>query len=146
MANALWNVMEKMNLRGPNDSEYDEYADDYEYQDENWDDRDEQAEIVPMPQQMAAADLSRIVTVRPVRYGDPEMLALADSLKDGVPVIVHIGNMDERGQQSLLDFMAGVVYALDGHIERVTAMVYLLSPQKISIYDGDGNDLTKKRR
>ncbi|OKL49375.1 hypothetical protein BM477_04410 [Boudabousia marimammalium] len=145
--------MERMNLRAPEETEeYDDsyegdyaYSDEYPYAEDSWEDS-ETAQVVPMPQHAPAADLSRIVTVRPSRYGDEDTLAIANSLKDGVPVIVHIGNLDERGQQSLLDFMSGIIYVLEGNMQHVTSMVYLLSPERVKIYNGEGKDLTSKRR
>jgi cell division inhibitor SepF len=76
-------------------------------------------------------DLSRITTLTPRTYN--EARTLGESFRDGVPVIMNLGEMDDKDAKRLVDFSAGLVFGLHGTIERVTAKVFLLSPADIEV-------------
>ena len=66
------------------------------------------------------ADLSRIVTVRPLNYNDAP--AIAEPYRDGVPVIMNLSEVSDKDAQRFIDLF-----------ERVTDRVFLLSPHSVEV-------------
>ena len=58
-----------------------------------------------------------------------EALLVANQLKEGKPVTVDLSLMESSQRQRFVDFMAGLVYALDGHLARAASNVYVLTPK-----------------
>lgn len=79
----------------------------------------------------AHGDLNEILTVHPRQYRDAR--AIAESFREGVPVIINLGQMSEGDARRLIDFASGLSQGLYGTIERVTSKVFLLSPQHIAV-------------
>ena len=77
------------------------------------------------------ADLSRITTLTPRTYN--EACTIGESFRDGVPVIMNLGEMDDGDAKRLVDFAAGLVFGMRGTIERISAKVFLLSPASVSV-------------
>lgn len=77
------------------------------------------------------ADVSRIVTLHPTSYNDA--LAIGESFRNGLPVIVNLSDIPEDEARRIIDFIAGLTFALHGFAERVTNRVFLLSPQSIEV-------------
>ncbi|MEN9957412.1 MAG: hypothetical protein RIR46_1020 [Actinomycetota bacterium] len=87
----------------------------------------------------SAGDISEIQTFDPVSYS--EARAIAEVYRVGVPVIVNMAQMSEADARKLVDFMCGLKEGLDGHIKRVTAKVYLLTPNSVEVNDEDESEL-----
>ncbi|WP_040164163.1 cell division protein SepF [Microbacterium gorillae] len=83
----------------------------------------------------AAGSVSEILTVHPKQYRDVQIIA--ESFRDGVPVIMNLSQMADAEARRLIDFASGLSSGLFGRIERVTSKVFLLSPANISV-SGDG--------
>ena len=77
------------------------------------------------------AELSRITTLHPRSYNDAR--TVGENFRDGIPVIMNLSEMDDSDAKRLVDFAAGLVFAVSGTIERVTAKVFLLSPPNVSV-------------
>lgn len=75
----------------------------------------------------------RIETVHPAGYSDARIIG--EHFRAGVPVIMDLGQMDERDAKRLVDFSAGLVFALRGGIERIAPRVFLLSPAGVDVRD-----------
>jgi cell division inhibitor SepF len=80
---------------------------------------------------MRVAELSRITTLHPRNYNDAR--TVGENFRDGIPVIMNLSEMDDSDAKRLVDFAAGLVFAVSGTIERVTAKVFLLSPPNVSV-------------
>lgn len=93
------------------------------------------APVTPLrraPQQRAAAsDLNEILTVHPRQYKDAQ--AIAESFREGIPVIINLSQMSEPEARRLVDFASGLSQGLYGKIERVTNKVFLLSPAHVAV-------------
>jgi cell division inhibitor SepF len=65
----------------------------------------------------------------------------ADCLRADRPVIVNLTDLDVDRARRVLDFLAGVVYALEGGMEAVGDQIYLCTPRRVGIEhkDGDGS-------
>ena len=77
------------------------------------------------------AELSRITTLHPRTYN--EARTIGENFREGVPVIMNLSEMDDADAKRLVDFSAGLVFAVRGSIERVTNKVFLLSPPNVSV-------------
>ena len=85
--------------------------------------------------QPAAGAVSEILTVHPKQYRDAQNIA--ESFRDGIPVIMNLSQMSDAEARRLIDFASGLASGLYGKIERVTSKVFLLSPENIAV-SGDG--------
>lgn len=87
----------------------------------------------------SSGDISEIQTFDPVSYA--EARSIAEVYRVGVPVIVNMAQMSEADARKLVDFMCGLKEGLEGHIKRVTAKVYLLTPNSVEVNDEDESEL-----
>lgn len=105
-------------------------------------DRDrEQGEPAPAPvtplrrpvavRQPSAGAVNEILTVHPKQYRDAQLIA--ESFREGVPVIINLSQMSDADARRLIDFASGLSLGLYGRIERVTSKVFLLSPENIAV-------------
>ncbi|WP_210505338.1 cell division protein SepF [Naasia sp. SYSU D00057] len=79
----------------------------------------------------APSDMNEILTVHPRQYKDAQ--AIAESFREGVPVIINLSQMSEADARRLIDFASGLSQGLYGKIERVTNKVFLLSPAHVAV-------------
>ena len=84
----------------------------------------------------APAAMSEILTVHPRQYKDAQVIA--ESFREGVPVIINLSQMSEPEARRLIDFASGLSQGLYGKIERVTNKVFLLSPEHVAISGEQG--------
>jgi len=77
------------------------------------------------------SDMNEILTVHPRQYKDAQ--AIAESFREGVPVIINLSQMTEAEARRLIDFASGLSQGLYGKIERVTSKVFLLSPAHVAV-------------
>ena len=85
-----------------------------------------------------AHDVNEILTVHPKKYEDAKLVA--ETFRDGIPVIMNLSQMSETEARRLVDFSSGLTQGLYGHIERVTPKVFLLSPSHIQVSAGAEDD------
>ena len=78
------------------------------------------------PKNTVPHDMNEILTVHPREYKDAQ--AIAESFRDGIPVIINLSQMTEADARRLVDFASGLSQGLYGKIERVTNKVFLLVP------------------
>ena len=75
--------------------------------------------------------MNEILTVHPRQYRDAQVIA--ESFREGVPVIMNLSQMSEPDARRLIDFASGLSQGLYGKIERVTNKVFLLSPEHVAV-------------
>ncbi|MBW4031404.1 MAG: cell division protein SepF [Acidobacteria bacterium] len=80
---------------------------------------------------IAPAGMNEILTVHPRQYRDAQ--TIAESFREGVPVIMNLSQMTEPDARRLIDFASGLSQGLYGRIERVTNKVFLLSPEHVAV-------------
>jgi cell division inhibitor SepF len=83
------------------------------------------------PKNVAASEMNEILTVHPRQYRDAQVIA--ESFRDGIPVIINLSQMSDADARRLIDFASGLSQGLYGKIERVTAKVFLLSPSHVIV-------------
>ena len=76
-------------------------------------------------------EMNEILTVHPRQYRDAQ--AIAESFREGIPVIINLSQMSEGDARRLVDFASGLSQGLYGKIERVTPQVFLLSPSHVVV-------------
>ena len=79
---------------------------------------------------VAQPEMNEILTVHPRAYKDARVIA--ESFREGVPVIMNLSQMSEPDARRLVDFASGLSEGLYGRIERVTSKVFLLSPAHVA--------------
>jgi cell division inhibitor SepF len=84
----------------------------------------------PVASRHAQPAMSEILTVHPRQYKDAQIIA--ESFREGVPVIINLSQMSEPDARRLIDFASGLSQGLYGKIERVTSKVFLLSPEHVA--------------
>jgi cell division inhibitor SepF len=77
------------------------------------------------------AELSRITTLHPTTYNEARVIG--ENFRDGIPVIMNLSEMSDVDAKRLVDFAAGLVFAVHGTIERITNKVFLLSPPNVAV-------------
>jgi len=58
-----------------------------------------------------------------------EAILIGNHLKEGKTITVDLSLVESAQKQRFIDFMAGLVYALDGHLARSSSQVYILTPR-----------------
>ncbi len=88
------------------------------------------------PRRMAAlfdegSPMSKITTLRPKDYS--EARTIGERFRDGTPVIMDLVTMDNADAKRLVDFAAGLAFALRGSFDKVATKVFLLSPADVDV-------------
>jgi cell division inhibitor SepF len=86
--------------------------------------------------------LSRITTVHPRSYEEARMIG--EQYRDGIPVIMNLTDLDDAVAKRLVDFAAGLVFALRGSFDKVTSRVFLLSPAGVEVSAEDRRRLAER--
>lgn len=86
--------------------------------------------VTPVRNQAPQA-MNEIFTVHPTAYRDAQVIA--ESFRDGIPVIMNLSRMSDEEAKRLIDFSSGLTLGLNGRIERVTSKVFLLTPEHIEV-------------
>lgn len=81
---------------------------------------------VPDPRPMA-----RVSVIEPATFNDAQ--AVADRFKRQQPVILNLQQADQELSRRMVDFCAGLTYALDGHLQTVANRVFLLTPRNVEV-------------
>lgn len=86
----------------------------------------------PEPPRTSVRDaLSKIITLHPTSY--VEAREIGEAYRDGTPVIINLTEMDNADAKRVVDFAAGLAFALRGSMDRVTNKVFLLSPPDVDV-------------
>lgn len=85
----------------------------------------------PMPEPVAkpttgSYPMGRIVTLHPTSFA--EARTIGEHYRDGTPVIINLTELDDSDARRLVDFAAGLAFAMRGSIDKVTNKVFLISP------------------
>ncbi|MDF0532441.1 cell division protein SepF [Tsukamurella sp. 8F] len=86
------------------------------------------------PRVEQAADvsaLSRIVTLKPSAYEDAR--TIGEKYREGTPVVMDLTAMENADAKRLVDFAAGLAFALRGSFDRLAPKVFILSTADIDV-------------
>jgi cell division inhibitor SepF len=73
--------------------------------------------------------MGRIVTLHPTSFA--EARTIGEHYRDGTPVIINLTEMDDADAKRLVDFSAGLAFAMRGAMDKVTNKVFLISPPNV---------------
>lgn len=93
--------------------------------------------LQPVPETTA-----RVHVIEPKSFNDAEQIGL--KFKNDTPVIVNLQNIDRELAKRLIDFVSGLTYGLDGGIQRVAEMVFLLTPANVEVSAEDRKWMREK--
>ncbi|PHV66060.1 cell division protein SepF [Williamsia muralis] len=79
--------------------------------------------------------LGKITTLRPSSYA--EARTIGERFRDGSPVIMDLVEMSNADAKRLVDFAAGLAFALHGSFDKVATKVFLLAPADIDVSPED---------
>ncbi|PYE15805.1 cell division inhibitor SepF [Williamsia limnetica] len=79
--------------------------------------------------------LGKITTLRPSSYA--EARTIGERFRDGSPVIMDLVEMTNADAKRLVDFAAGLAFALHGSFDKVATKVFLLAPSDIDVSPED---------
>ena len=75
--------------------------------------------------------MSRITTLRPTSY--EEARTIGERVREGIPVIMDLTAMDNADAKRLVDFAAGLTFALHGSFDRITTKVFMLATADVDV-------------
>lgn len=91
---------------------------------------------------MTATTQLEVAVLQPATYEDAS--EIADRLKGKKAVVVNLEDLTKEDAVKVLDFISGVVYALEGNIQKVSGGIFLIAPYNVSIA-GDVRDELKNK-
>lgn len=74
---------------------------------------------------------TKMVLFEPRSFGEAE--EVGQRLKESRAVVVNLHKLDREYAQRTIDFLTGVVFALDGKIQKIGQNVILCSPEEIGV-------------
>ena len=83
----------------------------------------------------------KLVVMQPNSFDDAQ--DVCDHLKEKKPVVINLEYADNETARRLIDFFSGAVYGIDGHIEKVSASIFLLVPYNVDILNTAKEDKSK---
>ena len=84
--------------------------------------------VVPMTQ---AGQSVKMVISQPTTFEQSE--EICSLLKDKKSVIVNLEYVNKDVARRIVDFISGGVYALDGHIQKISNSIFLIAPMNYEI-------------
>ena len=93
-----------------------------------------QAPVEATPSYLAQPELpviDQIFTIHPRFYNEARVVG--ERYREGQPVLINLGDMEESERKRLVDFASGLVFGHHGTIERVTSKVFLLTPPNVRV-------------
>ena len=136
MSGALMNKV--WDLFGMDSAEPEEYEDEniYDYdnnEEEEVEDRKlfgrKNNKVVSMPQTQGQA--IKMVISQPTTFEQSE--EICSFLKEKKSVIVNLEYVNKDVARRIVDFISGGVYALDGHIQKISNSIFLIAPMNYEI-------------
>ena len=72
-----------------------------------------------------------VAVLQPQSYEDSR--EIADRLKNKKAVVINLEELSKEDAIKVLDFVSGVVYALEGDIQKVSSGIFIIAPYNVSI-------------
>lgn len=85
--------------------------------------------------------MGQVHIVRPTSYGDAQQIG--DRLRSSLPVIVNLEEAEDDLYRRVVAFASGLVYGLDGNIQKLAKRIYLITPVDMQVSSEDKRKLTE---
>ncbi len=83
----------------------------------------------------------RVSVITPKSFEDTQ--DLADCFKRQQLVIANLRNLDRELSKRIVDFCAGLTYALGGQVRPIADRLFLLTPRDVEVVDGESEQLAE---
>lgn len=101
--------------------------------------KNSQAKILPMN----TAISSKVVITQPTCYDDVQ--EIGEYLKGKKAVIINLESINKEDARRVLDFLSGATFIVDGTIQKVSNLIYLMTPRNVEIQnDAERNQYKQK--
>lgn len=85
---------------------------------------------------------AKVHVTNPTTFNDVE--EVGDRFRSEIPVIMNLAGASETVAKRMLDFASGLIYGLEGRIERVGDRVFLLTPKGVDVSTEERRRLTER--
>lgn len=75
---------------------------------------------------------SQMVVFEPRAYSESQ--GIADHLKSGRGCIINLHRVSKDQAKRIIDFLSGVVYAIEGEVQKIGPNVFLCTPSNFGVY------------
>ena len=82
-----------------------------------------------------------VAVMSPVVFNDAKEIAEFLSRKN--PVVINLEKADRADTRRIVDFLSGVVYAINGNIQKISNDIFLVTPYNVSVLGSFKEDLKK---
>lgn len=73
----------------------------------------------------------QVVIIKAQKYED--VLEIASHLKERKPVVVNMEETPQDVARRMIDFITGVIYAIDGDVQKISKVIMLATPYNVNI-------------
>lgn len=160
---AVKKFMEKLGIGSyTDDEEFEDYNDSEDVDDESYEEESEyqrgnrrsftdiqkdystrsmQSKVIPME---TAVSSSKMVITEPSCYESVQ--EIGEYLKLKKAVIINLENVSKEEARRILDFLSGATFMIDGTIQKVSNLIYLMTPRNVEIQDDTKKDEYKQQK
>ena len=85
---------------------------------------------------------TKVHVTEPTAFNDVE--EVGEQFRNGIPVVMDLSDAKESVAKRLLDFASGLIFGLDGRIERIADRVFLLTPLGVEVPTEERRRLTER--
>lgn len=94
------------------------------------------------PTAVRSVQTTTVHLTEPTTFNDIE--EIGERFRNGIPVIMNLAGASESVAKRLLDFASGLIFGLDGRIERVGDRVFLLTPLGVEVSTEERRKLSER--
>lgn len=87
-----------------------------------------QPKILPMSSNVSG---SKMVITQPACFDDVK--EIGEHLKSKKSVIVNLETVNKEDHRRIVDFISGATFVLDGSVQKISSLIYLITPKTIEI-------------
>lgn len=91
--------------------------------------------------QLPPRSMGQVHIVRPESYGDAQQIG--DRMRRGLPVIVNLEEAESELARRVVAFASGLVYGLDGNLQKLSRRIYLITPAEMEVSSEDKRRLVE---
>ena len=95
------------------------------------------AKVLPMTGASPVVTSSKMVITEPQCFDDVK--EISEHLKERRSVIVNLETVTKEDQRRIIDFLSGATFVVDGSIQKISTLIYLITPKSVEIQ----NDIEK---
>lgn len=97
------------------------------------------AKVLPMTGASPVVTSSKMVITEPQCFDDVK--EISEHLKERRSVIVNLETVTKEDQRRIIDFLSGATYVIDGSMQKISSLIYLITPKNVEIQ----NDIEKSQ-